>query len=257
MVVGGIVVLAFAVLALLFRNRCGPKSCWVLFLGIALPTLIVTSYVAASTIVLNLESVTRGPVHWHADYEIWVCGQPVRTQEPTGLTNRVGTPVFHHHGDNRIHVEGVLDKLQEASLARFFHVIGGVLLPSVIAVPTDQGLLTAANGARCPDGTPGLLQAFRITMQDNQIVQQKLPFFADYVLAPESNVPPGDCIIIEFSQEKQRTNHLCASYRAAISKGSVDFVDWPALASARAGSAETAISAGLASQAQRGELYGG
>ena len=40
-----------------------------LFLGIAVPTLIATIFSAGSTVYLNINSETKGPVHWHADFE--------------------------------------------------------------------------------------------------------------------------------------------------------------------------------------------
>jgi len=49
--------------------------------------------------------------------------------------------------------------------------------------------------------------------------QVKLENFADYVLSPYVNVPPGDCIIIEFDEEKDTTDKICETYSASIQKG--------------------------------------
>ena len=82
-----------------------------LFLGIAVPTLIATIFSAGSTVYLNINSETKGPVHWHADYEIWNCGEKIELVDPKGLSNKVGDAVFHEHDDDRVHVEGVVHEV--------------------------------------------------------------------------------------------------------------------------------------------------
>ena len=219
LIIAGILVVLFTVLAMVFHERRGPVTNWLLFLGIAIPVSIATLYSAGTTIALNTMAETRGPVHWHADFEIFVCGKPLDIKSPENILNRVGTSVLHEHGDNRIHIEGVLLRVEDASLGRFFRVIGGYLTGSSLAVPTDKGLVTANNGDLCPDGSPGVLQVFRFSPENGRIVQQKLARFSAHVPAAENKVPPGDCIIIEFGPERQFTDHLCASYRAAIARG--------------------------------------
>ena len=49
--------------------------------------------------------------------------------------------------------------------------------------------------------------------------QQKLDNFEDYVLSPYTQIPPGDCIIIEFDAEKEKTEHICESYKVAVGRG--------------------------------------
>ena len=51
------------------------------------------------------------------------------------------------------------------------------------------------------------------------MVQEKLTDYEDYILAPQSLVPPGDCIIIEFDKYKESTDNLCESYRIALERG--------------------------------------
>ena len=48
---------------------------------------------------------------------------------------------------------------------------------------------------------------------------QKIDNFPEYVLSPYSQIPPGDCIIIEFSEEKQTTEHICETYKVAVQRG--------------------------------------
>ncbi len=195
-----------------------------LFLGIAIPVILATVYSAGSTIYLNLVSETSGPVHWHADFEIWNCGKKIDLMDPTGMSNRIGTAVFHEHNDNRIHVEGVVIDKAEVDLHNFFTTIGGMLSKSASYLPTDSGFAEIKNGDLCSD-KEGKIQAFLYKVENpddakNWVYgQEKLEDFENYVLSPYSNVPPGDCIIIEFDEEKEKTEHICETYRSAMARG--------------------------------------
>ena len=190
------------------------------FLGIIIPVIISTIYLVGATIYINSISETGGPVHWHADFEIYACGNKIELKSPTGLSNKIGTEVFHHHGDDRIHVEGVLVKKNDVALHHFFEVIGGELTTNNIAIPTNSGLLTYSNGDSC-NGDGGELQVFVYKTKGTTVTQEKLSNFENYVLSPESNVPPADCIIIEFDKEKTETKHICETYRIALEKGRI------------------------------------
>jgi hypothetical protein len=173
-------------------------------------------YSAGSTVYLNVISETNGPVHWHLDFEIWHCGQQVNLKDPTGLSNRIGTPVHHEHGDNRIHVEGVVIEKNDVDLHTFFEVIGGDLDSESVMVPTNNGELIIKNGDDC-NGVPGTLQAFRYSVIDGYATQNT--DFENYILSPFINVPPGDCIILEFGEVKEKTDKLCETYKVAVEKG--------------------------------------
>src|SRR3989344_9432590 len=62
-----------------------------LFILLCLITLAATIYLVGSTLYINLTSSTKGPVHWHTDFELWNCGQRVNLEDPKGLSNRIGT----------------------------------------------------------------------------------------------------------------------------------------------------------------------
>lgn len=220
-VIASIIIIICTVLAMIFHEKLVPVIKWTLFLGIAIPTIIATVYSAGSTIYLNQMSETGGPVHWHADFEIWACENKLDLIDPTGMTNRVGTPVLHEHNDDRMHVEGVLVKTTDASLARFFQVIGGLMTTNTLAYPTNEELVKFTNGELCPDGTPGKLQVFRWYVRQGWLIQDKIVNFPNYVLGPYSYVPDGDCLIIEFGPEKQFTDKLCTTYRVALEKGDI------------------------------------
>jgi len=216
-----IIIILISTLISIFYEKKVKKYKRILFLSIAIPAIITTLVLSISTIYLNSISDTKGPVHWHADFEIWNCGKKVEIKDPEGFSNRVGSAVFHEHNDNRIHVEGVLIDTEEASLDNFFHTIGGDLHDEGFKVPTEKGFTTVKNNDLC-NGKPSALQVFVYKTKGNRYYQEKLDHFDEYVLSPYSEVPPGDCIIIEFdSGIKEKTNHICNTYKIAIEKGDI------------------------------------
>lgn len=219
-----ILVAAVVILAIISKRKLHNHK-KMLFLLMVIPVVIATLYAAGTTIYLNQVSVTKGPVHWHADFEIWNCGQKIDLLNPAGLSNRIGTPVFHEHNDFRVHAEGVVVKKEDVSLENFFNVIGGVLNTDSLGVPTNHEIIFLHNGDACNE-KPGQVQVFvyKVTNPEKSpgewvYKQEKINDFTKYVLSPYSLVPPGDCIIIEFDQEKEKTDKMCTTYQAAIDQG--------------------------------------
>ena len=214
-----------------------------LFWGMTLPIIAATLYLAGATVAKNLASQSSGPVHWHADFEIYNCGrttadrdrvkgrtilahaeeEEIDLKNPEGVSNRIGSSNFHEHGDNRIHVEGVVEKLTDVSLGKFFEVIGGQLTNTFLRLPTDQGETILQNGRLCPEGKPGVLQVFLYQTHGSLVIQKKLENFVDYVISPHSQVPPGDCLIFEFGPVKDKTDKICKFYDIAIKKGELKY----------------------------------
>jgi len=189
-VVAGIAtVLVLVALAAHYKNRMSRREQKAVFVVLVVVVMGVTIYLLATTIILNMFSVSGGPVHWHADFEVWACGEKLHLEEPAGWENKVGTSVLHHHGDMRIHVEGVVVRLEDVSLGRFFESIGGSLSSEHITVPAHEGIAAYRNGDLC-GAAPGTLRMFV-----NGIANDK---FNDYVIAPYTTVPPGDYINITF-----------------------------------------------------------
>ncbi|MBI2668231.1 hypothetical protein HYX14_00135 [Candidatus Woesearchaeota archaeon] len=216
-----IIVALLVIISLTYVRRKTEREKWVLFLAMTVPIVFATVYSAGTTISLNVRSETAGPVHWHADFELWKCGQKINLRDPTGLTNRIGSPVFHEHGDDRIHVEGVVLDTKDISLHHFFEFIGGALNGKKMVIPTNAGFMVAENGELC-DENPGKVQLFVYSISHEEApvyTQKKFLNFDDYLLAPYSTVPPGDCVIIEFDVEKEKTDKLCATYRLAEQRG--------------------------------------
>ncbi len=214
------------IIALLWGSHLTEPLKWFLFLGISIPVLLVTCYAAGATVYQNYISESKGPVHWHADFEIWNCGQQVDLLDPTGLTNRIGTPLFHEHNDQRIHVEGTLRAREDVSLHHFFEVIGGYLDSEHLVVPTDEGTLSLMNDGVC-NGNRAEVQVFLYRVQDAEAhdgysySQTKLSDFENLVLSSNTQVPPGDCFIIEYDAPKDRTDKVCESYRLAQEQGTL------------------------------------
>ena len=215
----------FVIISVYMKGNAADNVKKILFLGIIIPIIFVSAYLIISTVYLNLSSETKGPVHWHADFEIWNCNEKVDIVDPEGVSNRVGTSVFHEHGDDRIHVEGVLVNKEDAALNHFFEVTGGQLYRDSLVLKTNKGVLSIKNGQRCNNAEAELqLFVYRIVNPDGQewkYEQIKVDDFTDYVLSPYSNVPPGDCIIVEFDTNKQKTDKICSTYSAAIKGGDI------------------------------------
>ncbi len=216
---------ALVLFSIFYKNKSEELKLF-LFFGIIIPIILTTIQIASSTVSLNISSEAGGPVHWHGDFEIWKCGEPVDLITPEGFSNRVGTSVLHEHGDDRIHIEGVVTGKEKVSLHEFFEAVGGELTEHSMAVPTDYlNTVKARNGDKCSDGTEGRLQVFlyKIVNPDStkkwKFVQEKLEDYDVYVISPYSNVPPGDCLIIEFGRESNKTTRICESYELSIQRG--------------------------------------
>ena len=217
-VISAIIILGFVVLTMLLKHF-GNTVKKILFAGIIIPTVLATVYMVGSTLYLNFTSSSGGPVHWHADIEVWDCGNKLDFTDPQGFSNKIGTTTFHEHNDGRIHVEGVVTNEEEAELGKFFGFIGGRLTADEMRVPTNDGVIVRHNGDLCDDGDESVLQVFVYKTQGNTFSQMKLDDPASYTLSPESTVPPGDCIIIEFGAEKEKTDKLCNFYKLKIETG--------------------------------------
>lgn len=223
----------------LLRPSEGVKR--LIFYSSATVIVAVTFLLVGLTVYLNSVSLTKGPVHWHADFEIWACGEKLDLVNPKGFSNKIGTPLLHEHNDGRIHVEGVVLNEDDITLARFFEVIGGqfnkyrladlptaqnlttgefIDLSGILEIPTNAGSVTFNEKQPCSGDTRAELQTFIYEVHsDKTYSQRKIEAPSDYVLSPASQVPSGDCIIIEFGPVKARTEHLCRSYQTALQTG--------------------------------------
>ncbi|MBI2028027.1 MAG: hypothetical protein HYT07_00320 [Candidatus Levybacteria bacterium] len=193
----------------------------ILFFSIVAIVISVTLFLMGSTIYLNTVSLSKGPVHYHADFEIWNCGEEIELEDPEGLENKVGTSTLHEHNDSRIHLEGVVVDNLSASLGNFFEELGGYITPNSLSIRTHNGPLTLKSNYMCQNGAIGQLQVFVYKTQNGIFYQEKIDDPANYVISPHTNVPPGDCIIIEFGEFKNKTDKLCRSFKVQEALGKI------------------------------------
>ena len=217
-------IITLCVLIILIKTPEYSKEKIILFWITALTAIFTTLYLAGGTIHDNLSSATGGPVHWHADFRIFSSGKELNLADPVGLSNRIGTPEVHEHNDSRIHAEGTLKKLEEASLGGFFKAIGGQLAADRISLPTNDGMIDFKNGDRCQGGSPGTLQVFLWETKNGNAEQRKVNDFVSYVISPEPLIPPGDCVIFEFDFPKAKTEYICEQYEVAEKRGDIRII---------------------------------
>ncbi|MBI2327411.1 hypothetical protein HYU92_03735 [Candidatus Curtissbacteria bacterium] len=210
--------LAISALSLIIKHpKAQVKK--LLYLTIVVITVSTTLFLAGSTIFLNSISSSRGPVHHHADFEIWACGQEHEIEQSKGLSNKVGTEAVHIHNDKRIHIEGVIVKPEDASLGNFFESIGGKLTQESISFPGHEGLETFKTGDSCESVKNAQVQVFVYKVKGQYYEQSKITSPQNYIISAANNVPPGDCIIIELDRQKARTDKLCQSFKVAQETG--------------------------------------
>ena len=184
--------LALILISVLFKKKLKDAHKKILFILIALLVISVTAYLVIGSIYLNVVSETKGPIHWHADFEIWICEEEINLKDPKPPLSVLGSPLLHEHNDNRMHVEGVVLQKEDVSLGAFFHVIGGKLSEEQIIVPTNEGIVEKKNGELC-NGKPAKLYVF---VNGELLPSEEYP---SYMIQPYETVPPGDTIKVIFS----------------------------------------------------------
>ncbi|MBI2656823.1 hypothetical protein HYX03_03730 [Candidatus Woesearchaeota archaeon] len=177
---------------LFFHKKMSNSTKKIMYCLVAIATGLVTIYLVLTTLHLNIISETKGPVHWHADFEIWICDKEIKLAEPEGLSNKQGVDLMHAHSDNRIHVEGVLLDKKSASLGAFFHAVGGSLSSDGIKVPTEDGLITVHDGDKCNEKPAKLYVFVNGNLTGNS---------SAYIISPYEKVPPGDRIKFVFTEK--------------------------------------------------------
>ncbi len=200
--VAAVLVFAWAVLlsvlSVVLQNNLTNTLKKIIFIVVAVPVVVVTLYMAGSTVYLNLTSWSGGPVHWHADYEVWVCNEHVTNfEKPVFPSNKVGTEVLHHHEDYRMHVEGLVIREGDVSLESYFKALGWEFDNDSLSMHMDDGTVrTVRNGDECPDGSTGSWRMYKKDWETGDYVGE--PAMKDFVLAPEFHVPPGDYLVLVF-----------------------------------------------------------
>ncbi|HLP79494.1 MAG TPA: hypothetical protein VK158_02585 [Acidobacteriota bacterium] len=174
------------------------------FMLIAVPIMLSTLYMAGHTVYENVHSLTKGPIHWHADYQVWVCGERLDLVNPKFPSNKIGSPLFHEHNDDRIHVEGTVNSYEDIDFESFFSVIGGKLTNTELRYITNTEVVEKTNGDAC-NGVPSQLAIY--------VNGARIADVTKYMYAHETLVPPGDCVIVEFGPNMgQTTDRICESW---------------------------------------------
>ncbi|MFB6242236.1 MAG: hypothetical protein ABEJ36_05570 [Candidatus Nanosalina sp.] len=125
--------------------------------GFLIAVLVPSLYTAGAFLHQSQTSWSGGEIHYHADYEVVVeTDGKLKTLDlvdPTQfckeakhqssfmckLSDRTGTTRYHEHNDNRIHLEGIFEKKEEATLAAYFETFDGELSNTRLAYPTNDG----------------------------------------------------------------------------------------------------------------------
>ena len=234
----GVILLIVLAAALVMTHKRRPNLKAPLFMAIVLVAVIATLTLSSVAITLSLNSPTAGPVRWGADYQVWACDNQLSLRDSRGpLGNRLGTPAFYSQ-DGRIHYNGTpLTLPDDASLGKFMQSIGGELSDTSLVVPLNNQtgfaglpampdqvqpyISTGSQGATAGFASGQTCGAAKASVQvfvysyntaDKTYIQTKLPHPASYELSHSRTSPPGDCVIIEFAPDKDRTDHLCPSY---------------------------------------------
>ena len=142
-----------------------------LWMGITICCLVVFAVVVGWLYLNRPETYTDTEVHWHALVDISLCGEhkelPCGKETPGTVhgKNFCGEHLMHHHFDNTIHMEGLIQKKEDIALGKFF---------DTISVPFDKDkIMDKKNGDLCPDGRPGVLKMY--------VNDQPRADFRDYV----------------------------------------------------------------------------
>ncbi|MDA1196702.1 MAG: hypothetical protein O2779_01930 [Nanoarchaeota archaeon] len=202
------IAILFAVMFFVFihQGQFDDSSKKILFGLIAIPVLIATLYLGGHTIYENTLSETGGPVHWHADYQVWMCGERLDLVNPEFPSNKIGNPFFHEHNDNRIHIEGAVRDIPDVNLGNFFSVVGGVLKQDYFFFPSSKGDYEVRTGESCGD-----VESSLAVYVNGKIIEE----YTQYLIYPDPAAPPGDCIIVSFaSNNEDTTSQICESWQA-------------------------------------------
>jgi len=209
-----------------------------LFTLIVVVVVATTLAISGATLVMNFNSPVAGPVRWASDFQIWACDNQLNLRDPRGVTNRIGTPTLFEQNDNRIHYEGTPINLPgDASLGNFMQAVGGDVSDNTLAVPLndDNGFLGTPNapeqllpylatnkdgsyahfitGNLCGDAVSAVQTfVYHYNPATHTFVQTKLDHPAAYELSHTDQIPPGDCVIMEFAPPQDHTDHLCPGY---------------------------------------------
>lgn len=234
--VGVGIILTLIIFALIFENRTS-KLQTPIFTAIIVATIATSGIIMACSLYLAKSSAVGGTVAWQADFQIWACGNRIELRDPQSLySNKIGSPTLHEHNDGKMHFEGTPIELPEDfSLGKFMSVIGGKITGTALDVPLNDsgyfingfapapelaagfvhaepaGKIAMFSSGEVCGSQPAAVQAFvyRYNSQTAKYSQTKLANLANYEPTHANQNQKPDCVIIEFSPQKDRTSYIC------------------------------------------------
>lgn len=119
-------------------------------MGAIILLIIFGGYFFVIKPIQGFQPYHEGFYHWHANFEVSVCGQSAQIRCGASLC---GPMTMHHHNDNIIHIEGnTIAKKEDLAIGKFFDGINVVF--------TDTQLLNKNNGDLCDNGQPGNVKMY-------------------------------------------------------------------------------------------------
>lgn len=217
-----------------------------IFYSFSAITLVTVTVLLMTTLLLQTNSDSYGESHRQAEIEFWVCDTEVFP-----ATHQLSSGALFSLDNRRVYMSGFVDTATtDATLGAFMQSIGGDIQSDSVSVPlgaepeqwfmpnnlrdgdpqgtmsasylerfiardtAEMSILSLSNSQKCPNDNEGELQVFvyQFNPSTDTYEQRKLTKPEDYVFALGRSVPPTDCIIVEFSPDKQYTDKLCPSY---------------------------------------------
>jgi len=168
------------------KNKSVSKNTKYILISVILILVLAGSYYFIIRPINEFKPYTKGAVHWHANYEVYLCGE--RQDFTKGYDfekDNLGTHILHPHNDNTIHLEGAIPKKEDILLGNFF---------DNIRIPfSSEKIMDKKNGDLC-DGKPGKINMYVNGKPNND--------FRKYQLKPcESKNIKEDCETIEIRFE--------------------------------------------------------
>ncbi len=101
----------------------------------------------------KIQPYTQGPVHWHVDVILELCGQREDLPRVGIGEHHRGLPLLHTHDDNKIHIEGQVFKKEDIALGKFMKAVGAPF--------SNTTIMDKSNGMVCENtGKQGTVKMF-------------------------------------------------------------------------------------------------
>ncbi len=122
---------------------------------------IIFLFYRAISISKDFKPYTPGSVHWHTNFEVFLCGERQDFTKGYDLEiNGKGSYLLHSHNDNVIHIEGQILKKEDIALGNFFDIID---------VPFSKTqIMDKRNGDLCQNDSTGEVHMYVNGVENNE-----------------------------------------------------------------------------------------